>query len=189
MVCNDYLCKISTRDEYYLQYLSMEKTPMLTVDSKNFTNIILQCTLTLHWVKWFVLLQYHINSTKIVKHKAVFRLVLYDMLETFKICSSNSSTYQGCSPSSWDQNSWVLPSEFTSLERAFCNQAVHHSFIALVKRWLLFRDRVTESHQATETHKSGINSLLQSASYSRSTAILGHAYFIWATIDQWKHLM
>lgn len=146
-----------------------------------------------HWLyiesNGFILLQYHINSTKIVKHKAVFRLVLYDMLETFKICSSNSSTYQGCSPSSWDQNSWVLPSEFTSLERAFCNQAVYHSFIALVKRWLLFRDRVTESHQATETHKSGINSLLQSGSYSRSTAILGHAYFIWATIDQWKHLM
>lgn len=84
----------------------------------------------------------HISSTKNVKCKTAFRLVFYDMLDAFKICSSNSSTYQGRSPSLWDQNSWVPPSQFTSLERAFCNQAVHHSFIALVKRWLWFRDRV-----------------------------------------------
>lgn len=129
----------------------------------------------------FVPLQCHISSTKNVKHKVAFTLVLYDTLDTFKICNSNSSTYQGCCPSPWDQNSWVLPSQFTSLQKAFCNQAVHHSFIALVKRCLWFRDRVSESHPATETHKSGINSLLQAGSNSRSTAILGQAYIIWAT--------
>lgn len=47
MVCNDYLHNISTPDEYYLQFLSMEKTSMFTTDSENFSNIILQCTLTL----------------------------------------------------------------------------------------------------------------------------------------------
>lgn len=47
MVCNDYLHNISTLDEYYLQFLSMEKTSVFTIDSENFSNIILQCTLTL----------------------------------------------------------------------------------------------------------------------------------------------
>jgi len=44
---DDYLSNISTKDEDYLQYLSMEKTPMLIIDTKNLTNNILQRKLIL----------------------------------------------------------------------------------------------------------------------------------------------
>lgn len=46
-VYSDYLSNISTKDEDYLQYLSMEKMPKLIIDTENFTNNILQWKLIL----------------------------------------------------------------------------------------------------------------------------------------------
>lgn len=147
---------ITDTENFYKQHFTMEA---------DFTSQLKGLTIFVHVL-------YQRSNTKNVKLKIVFRLVFCNMLDTFMLCNSNPSTYQRCSPSPCDQNSWVLSSQFTSLETAFYSQIVHCPFIALVERWLWSKYRVSESHQATETlNKPNISSLLQTSSYSRSTAI------------------